>query len=385
MSKRLLLLLLALSTLLIVATVQFKDDFLFAVGLTHSSKIEDNSVNEVAAANKKTNQQNQQSENQTFDESERYRYINDDEAGPPHVLADGKLIELEDGMDLSGKMIEGNITGYRKIYHNINFSKCRFKDVFIYGVAFINTTFEDAIFEGRNGLINIVGRNINFNNVNFLFINNPLLGNKNKKDYKLKLLRQSEVFVVYDATNEDLLSQTLPYKMKHLDSLRFMVYGVDNKHDYSDFWFVNMLMPYNPESCYRDSWFQNSSMSSLTNEQFLSTMNYKVRIFEGISFSNIDFVTYARPDSMNSHPSDNTLLENKELSNAVFFNCRFSSSMRGTDIKDSVFTNCIFSEGTNLTVEQIKSTWNYKNNRMDLIKLPPDLQKYFDEEKKEKE
>ena len=114
-------------------------------------------------------------------------------------------------------------------------------------------------------------------------------------------------------------------------------------------------------------------------------MNYKVRIFEGISFSNIDFVTYARPDSMNSHPSDNTLLENKELSNAVFFNCRFSSSMRGTDIKDSVFTNCIFSEGTNLTVEQIKSTWNYKNNRMDLIILPPDLQKYFDEEKNEKE
>lgn len=385
MSKRLLLLLLALSTLLIVATVQFKDDFLFAVGLSHSSKIEDHSVNEVAAANNKTIQQNQQSENQTFDESELYWYIDDDEAGPPHVLADGKLIELEDGMDLSGKLIEGNITGYRKIYHNINFSKCHFKGVFIYGVAFFNTTFKDAIFEGRNGQIHIVGKNIDFNNVNFLFIHNPILDISNKEDFKDKLLRQREVFVVYDATNEDLLSQTLPYKKKRLDSLRFMVYGIDNKHDYSDFWFVNMLIPYNPESCYRNSWFQYSSMSSLTNEQFLSTMNYKFRIFEGISFSNIDFATYARPDFMNSHPSENTLLENKELSNAVFVNCKFGSSMRGTNIKDSVFTNCIFREETNLTIEQIKSTWNYKSNRMDLIKLPPDLQKYFDEEKKEKE
>ena len=61
MSKRLLLLLLALSTLLIVATVQFKDDFLFAVGLSHSSNIEDNSVNEVAAANNIIIQQNQNS------------------------------------------------------------------------------------------------------------------------------------------------------------------------------------------------------------------------------------------------------------------------------------------------------------------------------------
>jgi hypothetical protein len=44
------------------------------------------------------------------------------------------------------------------------------------------------------------------------------------------------------------------------------------------------------------------------------------------------------------------------------------------------FINC-----TGLTVEQIKSTWNYKNGKMDRIKLPPDIQKALDEEMKQKD
>ena len=384
MTKRLLLLLLALSTLLIVATVQFKDDFLFAVGLSHSSKIEDNSINEVAAANNKTIQQNQQSENQTFDESELYCYIDDDEADPPHVLADGKLIELEDGMDLSGKLIEGDITGYRKIYHNINFSKCRFKNVAIKGVAFIDTTFEGAIFEGWGirGL-NFVGKNINLTNVNFLPIDSPINDAVRNFDrlycgwYLHGSRRKSWIFAIDDYTDEDLLTQTIPYKLKHMDTISFNCKNSKEK-DYSNFWFINNgYAPHNPKSCYKDAWFKDNNMSYLTKEQFISTKNYQERVFVGIKFSNFNMSS--------SNPIIITFLENLDLSTAIFVNCTFGSSMVDTNIQDAVFSNCIFCTQTNLTIEQIKSTWNYKHNRMDLIKLPPDLQKYFDEEKKEKE
>ena len=382
MSKRLLLLLLALSTLLIVATVQFKDDFLFAVGLSHSSKIEDNSVNEVAAANNKTIQQNQQSENQTFDETELYRYIDDNEAGPPHVLADGKLIELEDGMDLSGKLIEGSFADYRKIYHNINFSKCHFKNVHIYGVAFINTTFRDAVFEGSSCQLNIVGKNIDFKDVNFLPVDSPRNAAVDNDKlycgwYLHESRRKSWIFIIQDYTDDDLLSQTIPYKLKHMDTISFSCENTKEK-DYSNFWFINNgYAPHNPKSSYKDAWFKDTFMSYLTKEQFISTKNYQERVFVGITFSNFNMSS--------SNPTVNTLLENLDLSTAIFVNCTFRSSMVDTNIQDAVFSNCSLRKESNLTVEQIKSTWNYNNNRMDLIKLPPNLQKYFDEEKKETE
>ena len=67
----------------------------------------------------------------------------------------------------------------------------------------------------------------------------------------------------------------------------------------------------------------------------------------------------------------------------VYVDCTINT-IDVADMDDYVFINCNLSN-SNITTEQLKSTWNYKNNRMDLIKLPPDLQKYFDEEKKEKE
>jgi hypothetical protein len=42
---------------------------------------------------------------------------------------------------------------------------------------------------------------------------------------------------------------------------------------------------------------------------------------------------------------------------------------------NAVVTDCVLGEYTNLTLEQIKSTWNYKNNRMTGIVLPPEIQK----------
>ena len=80
-----------------------------------------------------------------------------------------------------------------------------------------------------------------------------------------------------------------------------------------------------------------------------------------------------------------------QVESKIFIRCHVSID-NNSDLTDKVFVNCYLSVSPipekadiGILIKQIKSTWNYKNNRMDLIILPPDLQKYFDEEEKEKE
>lgn len=71
--------------------------------------------------------------------------------------------------------------------------------------------------------------------------------------------------------------------------------------------------------------------------------------------------------------------ENLDLTGKVFVRCELYQSMKGANLTDAVFAKCTFRDV--VTIDQLKQTWNYKNGRMDLIKLPPELQKYFDDEK----
>ncbi|MDR2643451.1 MAG: pentapeptide repeat-containing protein, partial [Planctomycetaceae bacterium] len=72
-----------------------------------------------------------------------------------------------------------------------------------------------------------------------------------------------------------------------------------------------------------------------------------------------------------------------DLSDFTITQCRFFK----VDLKDVNFSNAVitgsdFKLAKNLTVAQIKSTWNYKHNQMDKIILPKDIQDELDKEKK---
>ena len=56
----------------------------------------------------------------------------------------------------------------------------------------------------------------------------------------------------------------------------------------------------------------------------------------------------------------------------------------GLDITDSVITDCDFTDFKGLTLENVKSTWNYKHGRMEGIKLPEEIQKALDAEKEQR-
>ncbi|MDR2346325.1 MAG: pentapeptide repeat-containing protein [Planctomycetaceae bacterium] len=81
------------------------------------------------------------------------------------------------------------------------------------------------------------------------------------------------------------------------------------------------------------------------------------------------------------------MIKLEKRSNQNLSNCKFESvDLTGTDFTNAIITGVQFNgyerySAINPTIDQIKSTWNYKNNRMDGIKLPPDIQKELDKEK----
>ncbi len=93
----------------------------------------------------------------------------------------------------------------------------------------------------------------------------------------------------------------------------------------------------------------------LTREQLYSTRSYQQGDLAGLRLWWIDLWDWD--------------LSRVNLTGATFSHCTFA----GTNLEDAVITAARFSSTSDLTVEQIKSTWNYKHGRMDGIELPSKL------------
>ena len=104
----------------------------------------------------------------------------------------------------------------------------------------------------------------------------------------------------------------------------------------------------------------------ISREQLESTKGYKEGVLRGVSFfdqdlRNIDF-------------------SGMDLGECFFQDCDFANA----DMEDAVISNVTFqvfrTSDLNLTLEQIKSTWNYKHGRMAGIQLPEELAKALEKE-----
>ena len=72
-----------------------------------------------------------------------------------------------------------------------------------------------------------------------------------------------------------------------------------------------------------------------------------------------------------------------EFSGTAFCECVFQCSLYNTDLTECVLVQCDLSTVEDLTLEQVKSTWNYKAGRMSLCKWPEYIEKALEEEKKQ--
>lgn len=100
--------------------------------------------------------------------------------------------------------------------------------------------------------------------------------------------------------------------------------------------------------------------ASVTEEQLRVTRSYRNGDMSGVAFLRIDF-----------SGSD---LSRQNLTHCLFSNCDFT----GCDMADAVITGVRFTDHRygptrGLTVEQVKSTWNYRHHRMNAIALPEEL------------
>ncbi|MDR1479271.1 MAG: pentapeptide repeat-containing protein, partial [Planctomycetaceae bacterium] len=76
-----------------------------------------------------------------------------------------------------------------------------------------------------------------------------------------------------------------------------------------------------------------------------------------------------------------SILRGLNLSRFNLTGCQFLGDLTDVNFTEAVISKCDFGVLSNITIDQIKSTWNYKAGRMNGIKLPDKIQKELDAEK----
>ena len=263
-----------------------------------------------------------------------------------------------DGNDFSNRTFnrmvidsgQGDLLEYVK---NINFSGCRFNQVCIVDYYFTDCDFSGARFYDVQMLSDVTD-GCNFTDA---WINNS----------QIRLMP------------EQLLS-TASYKAKNLvgfdpgynafyQGVSFA--GFDLR--YCGFQHAQMI-----DCDFTDATIEGATLGHLRIEQLLETKDFKQGLVKGVKLGTYNSVW---PEHV------------VDLSKMVFIDCEFDLTWEiydltkkedvcftgKVDLTDSVISGCHIGYG--ITLENIKSTWNYKHNRMEGIKLPEEIQKALYEER----
>lgn len=111
--------------------------------------------------------------------------------------------------------------------------------------------------------------------------------------------------------------------------------------------------------------FTNARLTSvrapgLSGRQLAQTVNFREKRYEGLKLQSADFKKY-------------------DFSGAMLTNCRFEKlDFTDANFTDAVLTACSFRDVQGLTLEQLKSTWNWRAGRLDLLSLDDALQAEVD-------
>jgi len=279
-----------------------------------------------------------------------------------------KLIRLEDGIDLSKQSLPRTIINRTidfpngpGILKNIDFSRCDLHYSDLSETNFVNCSFRYANLGG------VTAHNSFFSGCDFTDAS----------------ITNSEVFL-----SKEQLITTASFKRKDLTGYHFQgdFSGIDfSGFDLSGASFITDRGVSSFNATLKDCNFSDAKISStalyhsippktlildrMTKEQLLSTKCFRQRYVINVNLSGFDF-------------------SDMDLSKMNFTGCVFlSANFRNADLTDTVFSDCDFvGLATNyLTLDQIKSTWNYKVGRLEGIILPEKLQEKLNAERQAKE
>ena len=295
-----------------------------------------------------------------------------------YIVVDGTRIKLDDGLDLSSKDLRGITIHYYNankeniiLLENIDFSGSNLDGANIGLTEFDRSSFRGAKLTNMEGL--------------------TLLGNNDLTDAEIEN-------VGYLTITGNRLIVTAPFQRKALRGIRFGVCPLQNV-DFSGFDFqkvnfgeailngCNFTDAVIGEGCILGSSVAvNSHQRGMLYEQLQTTKSYKEGKLINVSlnltwpeglanFSKMNLTgCYFGSGGTYSHVPHVRGISDERSGWSV--NCQL-------DITDSVITDCGFIDFKGLTLENIKSTWNYKHGRMEGIKLPEEIQKALDAEKEQ--
>ena len=264
-----------------------------------------------------------------------------------YVVASGRLFRLRDGLNLSGKVMNhaalscGDFpAGYAPKMQKMDFSRSS-----LVGAGMSYVDFVDCSFRFTR-LYSVWAPGSRFINCDFT-------GAWISGSTELTLSR------------EQLLSTS---SFKHKEIMKFDFDGDLNGVDFSGFNLKGSRFDANFEGAdFSDAIITDAYLGTrLSREQLFSTASFKNGDLRGVSLAGIDF--------------SGTSLSKMDLSGCFF---GVNTNFHATDLTDSIISRCDFSHADNMTLEQIKSTWNYKAGRMSDILLPKAIQQALDAETKE--
>jgi uncharacterized protein YjbI with pentapeptide repeats len=287
---------------------------------------------------------------------------------------------LKDGLDLSEKnlfhiALTRNVSDPRTL-RNINFSGAKFSHVYLEDFNFINSNFSGARF--ANVYIPGSTTGSNFQDAWFRDSAIPLDREQllSTASYKAKRLVGVSIG---GAADGDVVS------FAGFDLRRATIGGYLAGFDFTDAIIEGAVI--GPRPSYTASGYPTPShilRAGLRVEQLLLTKDFKRGVVKGVTFSPI------YPDHV------------VDFSNMVFVDCVFGGSGQ-IDLTNSVISGCDFRffgytwgdldirniwagrlipyGSGGITVDNIKSTWNYKHGRMEGIILPHAIQAALDAEK----
>ena len=259
---------------------------------------------------------------------------------PPstHIVAfNGRSSPIEKGGKLSGQDFRGAKIHNVKV-EEVNFSYCNFTGADFRQTIFVRCNFSNAILSNIQADDLTTYVDCNFDDAVI-------------KDFDARSLTLAQ------------FQGTRSYKEKKLTRVRFS--DTPYQHDFSGFTLDYSSAPNSSSHIYfyaaqRD--FTNASLKGvfcgLTAEQLKQTKNFQISRYEDLHIINI-------PRNINAAPLD---YRNFDFSRAFLKNCHFD----GVDLTDANFTNAalIDCDDIYLTLDQLKTTWNWQVQRLTLIGFP---------------
>jgi len=265
------------------------------------------------------------------------------------------VVEIKDGMDLSRQYLEGaRINRRDQVLEGINFDRADLTNADLRETVFVNCSFKNA------NLTNVNASNAAFINCDFegALINGAKI--TLRKEQLLSLWSRSLYRV--ETRNRDLSG---------MDFSKFNLIASTLIGDLTDCDFTDAALSFDPNLSGPPG--QTSLGGTLTKEQLMSTSSYKAKQLMYVWFTGLRSDT---PD---------VGFTGLDLSRFNLTGATFTRNLKDVNLTDAVITHCNFSLATNLTLDQIKSTWNYKTGNMQGVTLPRELQEQLDAERQAKE